>query len=136
MAERASVDTQVELTDDGVLGKTVRHAIQHLDTFSKPAGVSRVILTTDEGTSLCPKTDQPDTWSCEIDYQPKNKCLESKSLKLYIWRFRNAGAFCEELAARIAFDVMKHVEPTSVKVTIKQALRGGIAIYSIAELHE
>ena len=130
------MDTQVELTDDGVLGKTVRHAIQHLDTFSKPAGVSRVILTTDEGTSLCPKTDQPDTWSCEIDYAPKDKCIESKSLKLRLWQFRNQGAFCEELAARLAFDVMLYAEPKSVKVTIKQAVRGGIAIYSIAELHE
>ena len=71
-----------------VLGGTVRHAIDHLECFPAPDGVSEVRLRTDEVVSVCPVTGQPDLSSLEITYQPHEHCIESKSLKLYLWSFR------------------------------------------------
>ena len=56
---------------------------------------------------MCPITGQPDFSSVEIDYQPNLRCVESKSLKLYLWSFRDRAAFCEQLAADIAAEVQR-----------------------------
>lgn len=69
-----------------------------------------------------------------IEYAARRLCLESKSLKLYLARYRNEGAFCEALAVRIRNDVAEalELEPSNVKVTLRQKARGGITITATA----
>jgi 7-cyano-7-deazaguanine reductase len=104
-----------------------------LETFPNP-GVARVELTSDELTAVCPITGQPDLYVASIAYSPKGLCLESKSLKLYLSRFRNEGAFCEALAVRIRDDVAEalELERNAVTVTLEQKARGGITITASA----
>ena len=123
-------------TDDlTVLGATVRHPVDALECFAKPAGsVRRVRFSTDEVTSMCPVTGQPDYSSVEIDYEPADLCVESKSLKLYLWSFRDQQIFAEGLAAAIANEVQRAASPTSVQVTVTQHVRGGIVTEAVARL--
>jgi 7-cyano-7-deazaguanine reductase len=93
-----------------------------------------VRFTSDELTSVCPITGQPDFSTVEIDYQPNLRCIESKSLKLYLWSFRDRPAFCEQLAADIAAEVQRAAEPSHVRVTVTQHTRGGIVTEATAEL--
>jgi 7-cyano-7-deazaguanine reductase len=104
-----------------------------LETFSNP-GVEHVEMTSDELTAMCPITGQPDMYVATIDYRPGSLCLESKSLKLYLARFRNEGAFCEALAVRIRDDVAAALEldAADVTVTLVQKARGGITITATA----
>ena len=115
------------------LGKQVRGHRRVLDTFAKPAGVTRVTMESDEVTSLCPVTGQPDWGTVIIEYAPGDLCIESKSLKLYLWSFRDEGIFCEALADRIASDVFAACQPGWCRVTVVQKPRGGIKITSVAE---
>jgi 7-cyano-7-deazaguanine reductase len=100
-----------------------------LETFENP-GVTRVEMTSDELTAICPLTGQPDMYLATVEYQAKRLCLESKSLKLYLTRFRNEGCFCEALAVRIRDDIAQALELESdrVTVTLQQKSRGGITI--------
>jgi len=100
-----------------------------LESFPNP-GVSQVEMVSDELTAVCPITGQPDFYVAAIEYQPETLCLESKSLKLYLARFRDEGAFCEALAVRIRDDVAEalDVPPDKVRVTLEQKARGGITI--------
>ena len=91
-------------------------------------------FTSDELTSLCPLTGQPDFNSIEIDYEPNEKCIESKSLKLYLWSFRDKKAFVEQLATEIADEVHRAAQPARVRVTITQHVRGGIVTEATAEV--
>ncbi len=116
-----------------VLGGTVRHAIDHLECFPAPNGVSEVRLRTDEVVSVCPVTSQPDLSSLEITYQPHEHCIESKSLKLYLWSFRDRPVFCEALAAEVADEVVRTADPHRVTVVVTQRPRGGIVISATAE---
>ena len=84
------------------LGKRTTAPSKTLDTFPKPDGVTTVTFTSNELTSLCPVTEQPDFSTVVIEYKPDQLCIESKSLKLYLWSFRNECAFCEALASTIA----------------------------------
>lgn len=95
--------------------------------------VTRVVLRALEFTSICPKTGQPDFGRVTIDYLPGERLLESKALKFYLWSFRDEGAFCETLAARIADDVVYAVAPRRVRVEVEQNVRGGIEIVATAE---
>ena len=81
-----------------------------------------------EFTSICPRTGQPDFGSVVIEYVPRARCLESRALKYYLASYREEGAFCEALAARIADDVVYAIKPRLVKVRVNQNVRGGIAI--------
>ncbi len=110
------------------LGKEVRAPVRRLEVFPAPAGVDRVTLASDEVTSLCPVTGQPDFATVTIEYAPDGLCLESKSLKLYLWSFREEGLFCEAMAARVAGDVAAACRPKWVAVTVVQKPRGGITI--------
>jgi 7-cyano-7-deazaguanine reductase len=103
-----------------------------LETFPNP-GVSQVEMVSDELTAVCPVTGQPDFYVAAIEYQPEASCLESKSLKLYLARFRDEGAFCEALAVRIRDDVAKALELPAerVTVTLEQKARGGITITAV-----
>ena len=111
-----------------ILGGTVRHAIgaDELETFPTPEHVHTVTFTSDELASFCPMTGQPDSASVEIVYAPQELCIESKSLKLYLWSFRDRGVFVEALAAEIATAIFTAAKPDHVIVTVTQAVRGGI----------
>lgn len=117
-----------------VLGRTVREPIAHVEVFPAPADVTTVTFTTDELASMCPVTKQPDLSTVVIEYAPAAHCIESKSLKLYLWGFRDRAVFAEALAAEIAREVMDSASPTSVRVTLTQRPRGGIEVKAVAEL--
>jgi 7-cyano-7-deazaguanine reductase len=117
-----------------VLGSAVRHPVEHLECFPRPESCTRVRFTTGEVTSLCPVTGQPDFSSVEIDYEPDQHCIESKSLKLYLWSFRDRPVFAEGLAAEIAAEVHRAAIPRRVRVVITQHVRGGIVTEATAEL--
>lgn len=101
------------------------------ESFSCP-GVLQVRLEAHEFTSLCPRTGQPDFASVVIEYEPRKRCVESRSLKYYLWSFREERAFCETLAAQIADDIVFAVSPESLRVEIHQSVRGGIAVIATA----
>jgi 7-cyano-7-deazaguanine reductase len=100
-----------------------------LETFANP-GVSHVEMTSDELTAICPITSQPDLYVATIEFWPDALCIESKSLKLYLSKFRNEGHFCEALAVKIRDDVAQvlALPPDKVQVTLEQKARGGITI--------
>jgi 7-cyano-7-deazaguanine reductase len=116
------------------LGAKASEPSRSLEVFPAPAHVRKVVLESDEVTSLCPVTGQPDWETVRIEFEPGPYCIESKSLKLYLWSFREEGAFCEALAARIAQDVFEACKPRWVKVLITQKSRGGITISAEASL--
>ena len=117
-----------------VLGATVRHAIDHVEVFPAPASVTQVTFTNDELASMCPVTQQPDLSTVVIEYEPDQWCVESKSLKLYLWGFRDRAVFAEALAAEIAREIKSSAKPKWVKVTLTQRPRGGIEVQAISEL--
>jgi len=120
----------MELT---VLGSEARHPIDHVEVFPAPQHVTSVTFTTDEVGSLCPVTAQPDLSHVEIEYEPDAWCVESKSLKLYLWSFRERKVFAEALAAEIADEVMATAQPRRVTVTVTQRPRGGTELAAVAE---
>ncbi len=117
-----------------VLGSTVRHPIEHVEVFPAPADVTCVTFTTDELSSMCPVTEQPDLSTVVIEYVPGQWCVESKSLKLYLWGFRDRAVFAEALAAEIAREIMATAKPQRVTVTLTQRPRGGIEVRAVSEL--
>jgi 7-cyano-7-deazaguanine reductase len=121
----------MELT---VLGQPVRHPIEHVEVFPAPDDVALVRFTSAEVASSCPVTEQPDLSTVVIEYVPREWCVESKSLKLYLWRFRDRAVFAEALAAEIAGEIMLTAKPERVSVTLTQRPRGGIEIEVVAEL--
>ena len=116
-----------------ILGSSTRGPVDHVESFPAPPTVVRVRLATDEVTSLCPVTGQPDISSVTIEYEPGDRCIESKSLKLYLWSFRDRPVFAEALAAEIAAEVQQSAQPRSVRVVVTQRPRGGIVIEATAE---
>ncbi len=94
--------------------------------------VQLITMEATEFTALCPRTGQPDFGAVTIEYTPKTLCIESKALKYYLWSFRNEGAFCESIAARIADDIAYAIDPVGVMVEVTQNIRGGIGIVARA----
>ena len=92
-----------------------------------------VTLCTEEFTCLCPATGQPDFARLTIQYIPEEKILESKSLKLYLWSFRNQGVFHEHVTNVILDDLVRALDPRCCKVTADFGVRGGISITVEAE---
>jgi 7-cyano-7-deazaguanine reductase len=108
-------------------------AREYLKAEAFPApDVQSVTLTATEFTSICPRTGQPDFGSVIIEYTPAERCIESKALKFYLWSYRDEGAFCESLAARIADDVVYAIHPKALRVQVNQNVRGGIALLAVA----
>jgi 7-cyano-7-deazaguanine reductase len=83
---------------------------------------------------MCPVTHQPDLSSVVIEYVPDAHCIESKSLKLYLWGFRDRAVFAEAMAAEIAGEVMTSARPQRVTVTLTQRPRGGIEVRAVSEM--
>lgn len=99
--------------------------------FAAP-DVQSVTMEATEFTALCPRTGQPDFGTVTIEYIPAALCIESKSLKYYLWSYRNEGVFCESIAAQIADDVVYAIQPKAVEVEVTQNIRGGIGIVARA----
>jgi len=86
-----------------------------------------------EFTCLCPKTGQPDFATLVLDYVPDRRCVELKSLKLYIWSYRGEGAFHEDVTNRILEDLVKATRPRFMRLTARFNVRGGIFTTVVAE---
>ena len=101
-----------------------------LETFanSHPNRPYEIVFDCPEFTSICPITGQPDFGSITITYVAKSRCVESKSLKLYLFSFRNHGAFHEEVTNRILDDLVSACDPQWMEVYGDFMPRGGIAI--------
>ena len=92
-----------------------------------------VTLETDEFTCVCPITGQPDFATIRVAYVPNEKIVESKSFKLYLWSYRNEGAFHEHVVNQIMEDLVKVLDPHWIQVTGKFNVRGGIRIEVVAD---
>lgn len=115
------------------LGNTITGALtwKELETFDAP-DVDLVEFVTHEVTALCPVTNQPDVYTVKISYSPDGKCVESKTLKLYLMQFRNEGIFGEAITAVIADDLFRALQPKHVEVITTQQIRGGLQMTSRA----
>lgn len=98
-----------------------------LESFPNP-GVQEVRFKTDEFTSLCPVTGQPDWASIEIIYNPDKLCLESKSLKFYLQSYRNFKGFAEQITVKIVDDLQTYLKSHWISIRIEFKTRGGISI--------
>ena len=110
-------------------------AAKRLETFPNPApGRDYAIhMQIPEFTCLCPKTGQPDFATLYVDYVPDRLCVELKSLKLYIWSFRDQGRFHEAVANEILDALVKATAPRFMRLTARFYVRGGIFTTVVAE---
>ena len=108
---------------------------KRLQTFANPATGRdyRIQMEIPEFTCLCPMTGQPDFAVLSLEYIPDRLCVELKSLKLYIWSYRNEGAFHEAVTNRICDDLVKALHPRYLRLTAKFNVRGGIYTSVVAE---
>ncbi len=114
------------------LGSSHTEAItaDQLDTVPWTGPRDMVVrLECSEFTSHCPVTGQPDFATLEIEYVPRDRLVETKSMKLYLWSFREARSFNEELVATIAREFARAVRPRVVTVRGHFAIRGGISVH-------
>lgn len=107
----------------------------HLDTFENPHSnrdyVIRIRMP--EFTCLCPKTGQPDFATLHLEYIPDQFCVELKALKLYIWSYRNSGAFHEDVTNKILNDLVSVTRPRFMRLTADFNVRGGVYTDVVAE---
>ena len=110
-------------------------ASKELETFANPnpGRAYTIRIRVPEFTCLCPKTGQPDFATLFIDYVPDARCVELKSLKLYVWSFRDEGAFHEAVTNRMLDDLVQATAPRYMKLTAEFGVRGGIYTKVIAE---
>ena len=131
--------TENELTGVSLLGNNrvaypTQYSPEILETFDNkhPDNEYLVTFTCPEFTSLCPKTGQPDFARIIINYIPRVKMVESKSLKLYLFSFRNHGDFHEDCVNIIMKDLVRLMDPRYLEVIGLFTPRGGISIYPFA----
>jgi 7-cyano-7-deazaguanine reductase len=106
-----------------------------LETFPNPARDTdyTIRMTLPEFTCLCPKTGQPDFATFELEYVPDELCIELKALKLYLWSYRDQGAFHEAVTNQIADDLAGACTPRFLRLTGKFNVRGGIYTTVVVE---
>ncbi|HEY7986186.1 MAG TPA: preQ(1) synthase [Methylophilaceae bacterium] len=111
---------------------------KELETFDnpKPERDFHIHMEIPEFTCLCPKTGQPDFATLILDYIPDRLCVELKSLKLYIWSFRDQGAFHEAVTNSILDDLATATQPRFMRLTAKFYVRGGIFTNVVAEFRQ
>jgi 7-cyano-7-deazaguanine reductase len=112
-------------------------ARQLLESFenSFPTRDYTIEIVCPEFTSVCPKTGQPDFGTLTITYTPDRKCVELKSLKMYLQSFRNAGIFYENVTNRILDDLVAVLAPRRMKLVAAFTPRGGIST-TVTAIHE
>jgi len=125
---------KIDLAGLTLLGNKAK-PVRKLETFPNhnDSRDYTVTLQTEEFTCVCPKTGQPDFAKIKIQYIPDKKIIESKSLKLYLWSFRDEGVFHEHVTNIILDDLVAALKPRWCKVSAEFAVRGGIAITVDAE---
>jgi 7-cyano-7-deazaguanine reductase len=106
-----------------------------LETFANPSPERdyTIRMTIPEFTCLCPKTGQPDFATLDLEYVPDERCVELKSLKLYIWSFRDRGTFHEAVTNEILRELATATGPRFMRLTAKFNVRGGIYTTVTAE---
>jgi len=106
-----------------------------LETFANPQADRdyTVRMQMPEFTCLCPRTGQPDFAALELEYVPDQLCVELKSLKLYLWSFRDRGAFHEAVTNEIAGHLSAALAPRFLRLTARFNVRGGICTTIVAE---
>jgi 7-cyano-7-deazaguanine reductase len=106
-----------------------------LETFPNPATEQdyTIRMTIPEFTCLCPKTGQPDFATLTLEYVPERLCVELKSLKLYIWSFRDRGAFHEAVTNAILQDLVAALAPRFMRLNAVFNVRGGIYTTVVVE---
>lgn len=124
------------MTSEQTLGaKPTAQPTKQLETFANPnpGRDFHIHMEIPEFTCLCPKTGQPDFAVIYLDYIPDRLCVELKSLKLYMWSFREEGCFHEAVTNRILDDLIAATQPKFMRVTAKFYVRGGIFTNVVAE---
>ena len=108
---------------------------KQLEVFDNPQADRDYTIRIDipEFTCLCPKTGQPDFATLLLEYVPDRQCVELKSLKLYVWSFRDEGAFHEAVANRILDDLAAATQPRFMRLTARFNVRGGIYTTVVVE---
>jgi len=108
---------------------------QSLETFENPQQKRdyTIRIQVPEFTCLCPKTGQPDFAELTVEYVPNKHCVELKSLKLYVWAFREEGAFHEAVTNQILEDLVSVTQPRFMRLTAEFNVRGGIYTTVVAE---
>jgi 7-cyano-7-deazaguanine reductase len=108
---------------------------KRLETFPNPTPQRdyRIHMEMPEFTCLCPMTGQPDFATLVLDYVPDRKCVELKSLKLYVWSYRGEGAFHEAVTNRILDDLVRATAPRFMRLEARFNVRGGIYTSIFAE---
>ena len=116
----------------GVVSNEPRDEVQVISLSKELYAPTKVVLNCFEFSSHCPVTNQPDYATLAIEYKP-NKCLvETKALKLYLWKFRDVAQFNEIITAQIASELFSQINPMWLKVTGKFAKRGGIEVQAVS----
>jgi 7-cyano-7-deazaguanine reductase len=108
---------------------------RELETFPNPAPERdyTIRIRVPEFTCLCPKTGQPDFAELTLEYVPDEYCVELKALKLYVWSYRDQGAFHEAVTNQILADLVEATRPRFIRLTGKFNVRGGIYTTVVAE---
>lgn len=108
---------------------------KELETFPNPETNRHytIRMRMPEFTCLCPKTGQPDFAEFHLEYVPRERCVELKSLKLYLWSFRNEGGFHEALTNRVLADLVAATDPWFMRLSAEWNVRGGIYTTVVAE---
>ena len=111
---------------------------RELETFDNPHPERdyTIRIRMPEFTCLCPKTGQPDFATLYLEYVPAERCVELKSLKLYVWSYRDEGAFHEAVTNRILDDLVRATAPRFMRLTAEFNVRGGVYTKVIAEHRE
>ena len=108
-----------------------------LETFPNPSERDYTVrMQIPEFTCLCPKTGQPDFATLDLEFVPDQRCVELKSLKLYIWSFRDRGAFHEAVTNEIADYLTQVMDPRFLRLTARFNVRGGIYTTVVVELRQ
>ncbi|HPH05798.1 MAG TPA: preQ(1) synthase [Methylotenera sp.] len=123
------------MTTTSLGGKPTAQPTKVLETFENPKQTRdfHIHMEIPEFTCLCPKTGQPDFAVIYVDYIPDKLCVELKSLKLYMWSFRDEGCFHEAVTNQILDDLVEATQPKFMRVTAKFYVRGGVFTNVIAE---
>jgi 7-cyano-7-deazaguanine reductase len=135
-----------DFLDLGLIGQIYREipgvamstfASKELDVFPnpKPSRDYTIRIESPEFTCLCPKTGQPDFATLELEYVPDDLCVELKSWKLYLWSYRDEGAFHEDVTNRILDDLVAAIQPRYARLTADFNVRGGVYTSITAEHH-
>jgi 7-cyano-7-deazaguanine reductase len=108
---------------------------RQLETFDNPDTQRDYTIRIEipEFTCLCPKTGQPDFATLQLEYVPAAKCVELKALKIYVWSYRDQGAFHEAVTNRILDDLVTALHPRFMRLTARFNVRGGIYTTVVAE---